>query len=67
MNITSAISKQLFSAAKRVAARHHSSVMALVRAALEHQVALDVAATSPSAFGVLEEFIANTTGVARAP
>lgn len=62
MNITFALDEQLISAAKQVAARHDTSVTALVRSALEHQVALDAAAVSSGASGVLQELIDYSMG-----
>lgn len=62
MNITFALDEQLISAAKRVAARHDTSITALVRAALEHQVAVDIKITSNGASGVMDELTAYSMG-----
>ena len=62
MNITFALDEQLISAAKLVAARRETSITALVRTALEHQVALDVVANSSGASGVLQELIDYSMG-----
>lgn len=62
MNITFSLDEQLISAAKLVAARHDTSISALVRTSLEHQVALDVESASSGASGVLQELIDYSMG-----
>lgn len=62
MNITFSLDDQLISAAKLVAAKHDTSISALVRTSLEHQVALDNEATSSGASGVLQELIDYSMG-----
>ena len=63
MNITFALDDALVAAAKSLAARQNTSVNALVRSALEHQVALgggDSAAGAAS--GVLQELLEYSAG-----
>jgi 3-hydroxyisobutyrate dehydrogenase-like beta-hydroxyacid dehydrogenase len=62
VNITFAFDEQLIAAAKLVAARHDTSISALVRTSLEHQVALDVESASAGASGVLQELIDYSMG-----
>lgn len=62
MNITFSLDERLVSAAKLVAARHETSISALVRTSLEHQVALDAEATSSGASGVLQALIDYSMG-----
>ena len=57
MNITFALDEQLIAAAKRVAARHDTTISALVRTSLEQQVALDADVTADGASGVMRELI----------
>lgn len=53
MNITLSLDDALIAAAKSLAARHGTSVTALVRVALEQQVAVDHQASASGASGVL--------------
>lgn len=62
MNITFALDEQLIAAAKRLAAKQDTSISALVRTALEHQVALDIETTSSGASGVMQELTAYSMG-----
>lgn len=62
MNITFSLDDSLVSAAKVVAARHDTSISALVRTSLEHQVALDSETASSGASGVLQELIDYSMG-----
>jgi hypothetical protein len=62
MNITFALDEQLIAAAKRVAARHDTSISALVRTSLEQQVALDADVTAGGASGVMQELIDYSMG-----
>ena len=62
MSITFALDEQLISAAKLVAARHNTSISALVRTSLEHQVALDTEAAASGASGVLQVLIDYSMG-----
>ena len=62
MNITFALDEQLIAAAKRVAARHDTTISALVRTSLEQQVALDADVTADGASGVMQELIDYSMG-----
>lgn len=62
MNITFSLDDSLVSAAKVVAAKHDTSISALVRTSLEHQVALDSEASASGASGVLQELIDYSMG-----
>ena len=62
MNITFALDEQLIAAAKLVAARHDTSISALVRTSLEHQVALDAEAAASGDSGVMQELIDYSMG-----
>ena len=62
MNITFALDDELIAAAKAVAAKHGTSVTALVRTALEQQVAVDNDASWMGASGVLQELIDYSLG-----
>lgn len=57
MNITFALDESLVSAAKATAARHGTSISALVRTALEQQVAVDVEIAAGGASGVLQTLL----------
>ena len=65
MNITFALDKSLVSAAKAAAARHGTSISALVRTALEQQVAVDTEIMGGGASGVLQALLDYSMG--RAP
>ena len=62
MNITFSLDDALISAAKVVAAKRETSITALVRAALEQQVALDTDLQSSGASGVLQELVDYSMG-----
>lgn len=53
MNITMSLDDELLAAAKSLAARRGTSVTGLVRAALEHQVAVDEQIAASGSSGVL--------------
>lgn len=54
MNLTLSLDEELIGAAKALAARHGTSVTALVRQALEQQVAVDAQMAASGACGVLQ-------------
>lgn len=62
MNLTLSLDDDLISAAKSLAARHGTSVTALVRLALEQQVAVDHQAAASGASGVLRTLIDYSMG-----
>ncbi len=62
MNITFALDESLVSAAKAAAARHGTSISALVRTALEQQVALDTEIAAGGASGVLHALLDYSMG-----
>lgn len=62
MNITFALDESLVSAAKAAAARHGTSISALVRTALEQQVALDTEIAAGGASGVLQALLDYSMG-----
>ncbi|MCA4904256.1 MAG: ribbon-helix-helix protein, CopG family, partial [Rhodocyclaceae bacterium] len=63
MNITFALDDALVAAAKSLAARQNTSVNALVRSALEHQVALGGGDSGAgTASGVLQELLEYSAG-----
>jgi hypothetical protein len=65
MNITFALDESLVAAAKATAARHGTSISALVRTALEQQVSVDGAIAAGGASGVLQALVQYSMG--RAP
>lgn len=62
MNITFALDESLVAAAKVAAAKHGTSITALVRTALEQQVALDAETSSSGASGVLQVLVDYSMG-----
>jgi plasmid stability protein len=62
MNITFALDESLVSAAKAAAARHGTSISALVRTALEQQVAVDAEIAAGGASGVLQALVDYSMG-----
>jgi len=62
MNVTFSLDDSLVSAAKVVAAKHGTSISALVRTSLEQQVALDSEVSLSGASGVLQELIDYSMG-----
>jgi hypothetical protein len=62
MNITFALDETLVSAAKATAARHGTSISALVRTALEQQVALDSEVQSHGSGGILQVLVDYSLG-----
>ena len=62
MNITFALDESLVSAAKATAARHGTSISALVRTALEQQVAIDTEIAAGGASGVLQSLFDYSIG-----
>ena len=62
MNITFALDESLVSAAKATAARRGTSISALVRAALEQQVACDAEIAAGGASGVVQILMDYSTG-----
>lgn len=62
MNITFALDESLVSAAKAAAARHGTSISALVRTALEQQVAVDTEIAAGGASGVLQALLDYSMG-----
>lgn len=62
MNITFALDEALVSAAKVAAAKQGKSITALVRTALEQQVALDQQVSSSDTSGVLQALVAYSLG-----
>ncbi len=62
MNITFSLDEELIGAAKALAARHGTSVTAIVRAALEQQVALEQQSVAPGATGVMRVLMDYSAG-----
>jgi plasmid stability protein len=62
MNITFALDESLVSAAKATAARHGTSISALVRTALEQQVAVDTEIAEGGASGVMQALLDYSMG-----
>ena len=62
MNITFALDESLVSAAKAAAARHGTSISALVRTALEQQVAVNTEIAAGGASGVLQALLDYSMG-----
>ena len=62
MNITFALDESLVSAAKATAARHGTSISALVRTALEQQVAVEAEIAAGGASGVLQALLDYSMG-----
>ncbi len=62
MNITMSLDDELIAAAKSLAARRGTSVSALVRAALENEVAVDRQAAASGSSGVLQTLTDYSTG-----
>lgn len=62
MNITFSLDESLIGAAKVVAAKRDTSISALVRTALEHEVAVDAQVESSGASGVLQELVDYSMG-----
>ncbi|MBV8035791.1 hypothetical protein [Roseateles sp.] len=62
MNVTFSLDDELVGAAKSVAARHGTSVTALVRSALEHQVAVEADLSASGASGVMQALIDYSLG-----
>lgn len=63
MNITLSLDDDLIASAKALAARNETSVSALVRSALEQQVALDGLAVGHGASGVLQVLLDYAMGL----
>lgn len=63
MNITLSLDNDLIASAKALAARKETSVSALVRSALEQQVAVDGLATAHGASGVLQVLLDYAMGL----
>ena len=62
MNITLSLDDDLIAAAKSLAARSGTSVSALVRSALEHQVSVDQQSSTSGAAGVLQTLFEYSMG-----